>query len=53
MRKGLSVPYATIKVKKFEFYPNTSILYLGPSTEKPTAMMARYGTSLVIVYIFR
>ncbi|KAI7887263.1 periplasmic binding protein-like I [Mucor mucedo] len=43
MRKGLSVPYATIKVKKFEFYPNTSILYLGPSTEKPTAMMARYA----------
>lgn len=47
MQKGLSVPYATIKVGKFEFYPNTSILYLGPSTTKPTAMMARHCNYLL------
>lgn len=45
MQKGVSVPYASVKVGEFEFYPNTTIVYLGPSTVKPTAMIAQHGTS--------
>jgi hypothetical protein len=52
MQNGSSVSYATVKLGKFEFFPNTTVIYLGPSTVRPAAMMARTCMSLVVIFIF-
>ncbi|KAI8341547.1 periplasmic binding protein-like I [Blakeslea trispora] len=41
MMNGTSIPYATVKLNEFEFLPNTSIFYLGHTTEKPSQMLER------------
>jgi hypothetical protein len=43
MLNGSSVPYATVKLNEFEFIPNTKIIYLGHTTQKPLDMIPRYG----------
>ncbi|KAI8336060.1 periplasmic binding protein-like I [Choanephora cucurbitarum] len=41
MLNGTSVPYATVKLNVFEFIPNTSVIYLGHTTDKPSQMLER------------
>lgn len=43
MLNGSSVPYATVKLNEFEFIPDTEIIYLGHTTQKPMDMIPRYG----------
>lgn len=43
MLNGTSVPYATVKLNEFEFIPDTEIIYLGHTTQKPMDMVPRYG----------
>jgi hypothetical protein len=50
MLNGASVPYATVKLNKFEFMPNTEIIYLGHTTHKPLDMIPRKGN---IAYMAR
>ncbi|KAG2229061.1 hypothetical protein INT48_005646 [Thamnidium elegans] len=35
MKDDISYPYVKVKLDKFEFRPNTTIIYLGRTTEKP------------------
>ena len=46
MLNGTSVPYATVKLNVFEFVPNTSVIYLGHTTDKPSQMLERSGNVL-------
>ncbi|ORY96447.1 periplasmic binding protein-like I [Syncephalastrum racemosum] len=41
MLNGSVVTYATLKNNYFEFLPNTTILYLGHTTQKPDDMVAK------------
>ncbi|GAN01001.1 hypothetical protein MAM1_0004c00430 [Mucor ambiguus] len=43
MLNGSSVPYATVKLNKFEFISDTEIMYLGHTTQKPMDMIPRYA----------
>jgi hypothetical protein len=43
MLNGTSVPYATVKLNKFEFIPDAEVIYLGHTTKKPLDMIPRKG----------
>ncbi|KAG2232035.1 hypothetical protein INT48_000590 [Thamnidium elegans] len=42
MKDGMSYPYVKVKLDKFEFRPNTTIIYPGRTTEKPAGTIARH-----------